>query len=302
MTPISTRAFYERSTTSMGDLRARADGLQATIGGRSRLTRSSNDPVAASRLRSLAQAAAVQTVNSANADRAAADLTLADGALGSFADSIGRARELAMQAASGTLTDTQRSALGSELSQIHAHMLALANTRDGSGHALFGGDASGPAYVTDANGAASYAGTATSGQLDLGDGASVTRSLTGPEFLTVMVNGTATDIMAVVKQVAEGVMGPGGQAAAQSALSAFDAGTSAVATAQAVVGSRLSWTDMAVQRQVKMSELRESEAFDLNGGDLATNIIDLQHMMVVLQASQASFAKLSSLSLFDVLR
>ena len=283
-------------------MRARADQLQALISGGSRLARSSDDPVAASRLRVLAQVGANQVVNTANADRATADLTLTDGALGSFADFIARARELAVQAANGTLTNAQRAALGSEMTQIHANMVALANTRDSNGHALFGGDTTGTAYVVDAGGNATYAGTATSGELDLGDGVKVGRSLTGPEFLTVTSGGATTNLLAVVKQLADGLQAGGAQTAAQGSLAALDAGTSAISTAQAVVGSRLSWTDMTVQRQQKMAELRDAETTGLNGGDIATNVVNLQQIMVALQASQASFARLSSLSLFDVLR
>ena len=51
MTTISTSAFYERSTRAIADLRAQAEALQAAIGTGSRLTRSSDDPVAAAQLR-----------------------------------------------------------------------------------------------------------------------------------------------------------------------------------------------------------------------------------------------------------
>ena len=49
----STGAFYDRATLSIGGLRQRAEDLQQQIGKGERLSRSSDDPVAASRLRVL---------------------------------------------------------------------------------------------------------------------------------------------------------------------------------------------------------------------------------------------------------
>src|SRR5262249_20801460 len=148
-----------------------------------KLSRSSDDPVAASRLRVLARADNLSQIDSTNANRATADLNLADSALSSFTDYVTRAKELATQAPTGTLTDVQRAGIGNEIEQIYGNLVALANSRDSAGHALFGGESAGDAYTLDASGNANYVGTASSGDLPLGDGQSITRGLTGPEFL-----------------------------------------------------------------------------------------------------------------------
>jgi hypothetical protein len=44
------------------------------------------------------------------------------------------------------------------------------------------------------------------------------------------------------------------------------------------------------------------EQADIGGTDIASTVTQLQQAMLVLEASQASFAKLSGLSLFDQLR
>jgi flagellar hook-associated protein 3 FlgL len=48
--------------------------------------------------------------------------------------------------------------------------------------------------------------------------------------------------------------------------------------------------------------MRELEQTDVGSVDPATTITDLQEIMTVLEASQASFVRLSGLSLFDRLR
>lgn len=304
MTTVSTSAFYERATQDMTALRARAEGLQAAMSRGERLARSSDDPVAASRLRGLARGDSFAAINTTNANRAISDLTLTDTALGSFAEYITRAKELAVQAANATLSPAQRAGIGSELAQLHGNLAALANMRDSAGHALFGGETAGQAFTLDAAGNPVYAGTSSAGELPLGEGLSVTRGLTGPEFLSFNASGGPTDIFAIVKGLADALLGGATDPAqaARDALGVLDTGLEAVTTAQTIIGTRLAWIDLTTQRREEMTELRAEEQAEIGGTDMAATITRLQEALTVLEASQASFAKLSSLSLFDVLR
>ena len=126
-------------------------------------------------LQKFCEGVGANTIDIANANRAASDLALTDDALSSFANYITRATELTTQAANGTLTAAQRAGIGTELSQIHGNLVALANARDSSGHALFGGETPGAAYTLDGAGNAIYSGTASAGELALGDGQAVAR-------------------------------------------------------------------------------------------------------------------------------
>lgn len=295
----STGAFYDRATLSIGGLRQRAEDLQEQIGKGERLSRSSDDPVAASRLRVLARAQSLTKIDTTNADRANADLQLADDALSSFADFVIRAQELATQASNQTLTAAQRAGIGVELGQLHGDLVALANSRDSAGHALFGGEVSGPAYTLDAAGNAGYVGTASAGELSLGEGQSVMRGITGPEFLSF----GGTDLMATIKGLSDALQGGVADplAAAKAALDPLESGLQSVTTAQTVVGSRLAWIELNTQRRDTLSELRAGEQSEIGATDLAETVARLQETMTVLEASQASFARLSRLSLFDAL-
>lgn len=299
----STSAFFERSRADMKDLRSQAETLQSQLSSGQKLSRSSDDPVAASRLRTLSRLETLSTIDSANADRADADLTLADAALSDMAEAVIRAQELTTQAASGTLTADQRAAIGKELEAVYGTLLSLANSRDSNGHALFGGESSGDAYTLDASGNPTYAGTTSSGDLPLGDGQTVTRSLTGPEFLNFSVDGTGTDLLTVVKNLASALQGaaadPAG--AAKDALGALQTGLDTLTTGQTLIGTRLSWIELTSERRTNLSELRSTEEADLGATDIASSVATLQETLLVLQASQASFTKLASLSLFNQL-
>lgn len=302
----STSAFYERSTQSLTALRSQAEDLQNQISTNSKVTRSSDNPLAASQLRALARAEAMGTIDTAAANRATTDLNLTDTALNQFASYVTRAQELATQAASSLLPPAQRASIASELGQIHQGLLGLANARDGAGHALFGGDSPGDAYrISAATGFAEYIGGTAAGQLSLGDGQSVSRSLTGPEFLSFKdPAGADTDLMTVIKSLSDALAtGAASTAAtAQTALGSLANGLEAITSAQTVVGSRLSWIDFSTERQQAMSEARTAQQEEIGTPELGSALARLQQLSTVLEASQASFSKLANLSLFEFLR
>jgi len=302
MTIISTSAFYERASLDFGTLRKRAEELQAQISSGQRINVSSDDPVGAARLRELARADQIAAVNTANANRAMSDLTLADAAIQEIADNLIRAQELATQAANGLLDDTQRAAIGEQLANIRDNLIALANSKDSSGHSLFGGEGTGDAYTL-SGGLPVYNGTAGAGELPLGDGQSVTRGVTGPEFLNFEHAGVPTDLFAVIGNLATALSGgsPDPVAAARDALDAMNAGLERITTTQTVVGARMNWVELNVSRHERQGEMRASETETVGSIDAATAITELQQIMTVLEASQASFVKLASLSLFDVI-
>lgn len=304
MTVLSTGAFYEQANLNMTMLRKQAESLQAQISSGQRINKSSDDPLAASRLRDISRAENMAKVNVANADRAMSDLTLADSAMQEIADNLIRAQELATQAATDTISDSQRAIIGEQIANIRANLIALANSRDSAGHALFGGDAPGEAYTVDAGGTPVYGGTVNSGQLPLGDGQTVTRGVTGPEFLNFTHNGAATDLFAVLGNLATALSGGAGDPAdaARDALGALNSGLDKVTTTQTVIGSRMNWIDINLARIERQGEMRADEQASVGNVDAATAITQLQQIMTVLEASQASFVKLAGMSLFSMLR
>jgi flagellar hook-associated protein 3 FlgL len=296
-----TLAFYSRSTTQMSAIRREAETLQSRLATGSRIDRSSEDPVAASRLRGLERTGRLGAIDAANAARAKDGLSLAAGTLASVAQDLARARELALWAATDTLSSQERASIGQEIAQLRLTILGNVNARDGNGQPLFAGEAGGAAYQLDAAGNAIYAGTNTSGDIALGEGQQVTRGVTGPEFLQFNSGGTPADLFAVLKTLGDALQGaaadPG--AAASGAVTELDDALESLTRTQTIVGTRLAWIETVQDRQVAKAESRASETADIGGVDLATTIAEMQQMLTVLEASQAGFSRLSSLSLFD---
>jgi flagellar hook-associated protein 3 FlgL len=304
MTTVSTSSFYDSAIFSMNSLRTQANDLQQQISTGNKLSSSADDPVAAARLRALNRSDALSKIDEANANSAKSDLTLADDTLSNIGIIVTRIQELAVQASTGTLTDAQRKGVGAEVLALRQNLVALANTKDARGQSLFGGSAGAQAYTLDGAGNASYAGTGTADTISLGAGLTVTRGITGPEFLNFTSGGTATDLLAVVKTLGDALSGTGSttpQAAAMAALDPLQAGLTQISTAQTVLGSRLSWIDTTTSIRDQLTQQRGDDEATVGGTDIATTVSRLQQMMTILQASQASFVKLSSLNLFSVI-
>lgn len=303
MTTVSTSAFYERSNLQLGTLRLRAEKLQSQIGTGERLTRSSDDPVAAARLRDLSRQERLNQVDTSNSDRATSDLRLADAALSSIANFVIRAKELATQASNTTLGDTERGLIAAEVEHLRGSMLNMANSRDVSGHALFGGEEVGQAYEETA-GTISYLGTGNAPLVDLGAGQSVERGMVGPDVFAFDNGGTPTDLFLTLGNLAAGLSAgsTGAVTAAGDAIVALDAGLEKVTTAQTIIGSRMGFVESISERREDASLLIADEQASIGGADLASTITRLQETITILQASQASFSRLSNLSLFSLLR
>ncbi len=302
MISLSTSAFYERATRQVGTLRAQAEELQQQIGTGNRLSRSSDDPVAAARMRALERGERLAAIDQRNSDLATTDLKLTDAAVGAVADIIIRAQELATRAGNDTLSDAQRASIGTEIGNLQENLLAVMNGRNHAGYSLFGGQASGAAY-DNSGGAVAYVGTANADPIDLGEGQSVQAVITGPEIMEFSVGGAPTNLFTVLGDLAAALQSGSSQGeASRTALSGLAAGLEKVTTAQTVIGARMGWVEMLDERRVARGELVADEQSAIGSADVAATITRLTEVMTVLEASQASFVRLAGLSLFDMMR
>ena len=113
--------------------------------------------------------------------------------------------------------------------------------------------------------------------------------------------GVPTDVFAVLGTLEQGLRGRTGDpaGAAREAMPALAAAINSLGRGQTVVGSRLDWVDTVATFASQADEARAEETAEVGGADLAATISRLQQVMTALEASQASFARLASISLFD---
>jgi flagellar hook-associated protein 3 FlgL len=298
----STSAFYSTASGQLASLQQEVDTVDNSISTGNQFTSASQNPEAAAQMRMLQLQDTQASADTASSHAASANLQLADSTMTSMVNDINRAKELTTQAANGTLTEAERASVGTQIAQIQSDLVSLANTRDANGNALFGGGVSGNAYSTDASGNATYVGAATSQTLPIGGGQTVQTSLTGPEVLDMTdAAGNHTNVINTLGALASALQagGSGAQDAASSALTSLSNGLDAVTTAQTVVGSREAWLSLNAQNQAAASTARATEESQVGDTDVSSAAIKLQELTTALQASQACFVRLSSLSLFN---
>lgn len=298
----STSAFYTTASAQLASLQQEVDSVDNSISTGNQFTTASQDPEAAAQMRMLQLQDTEASADTASSNAASASLQLADSTMTSMINDINQAKELTTQAATGTLTDAERASIGTQIAQIQSNMVSLANTRDANGNALFGGGVSGDAYTTDASGNVTYVGAATSPTLPIGGGQTVQTGVTGPEVLDMTdASGNQTNVINTLGALASALQagGSSAQSAASSALTSLSNGLDAVTTAQTVIGSREAWLSLNAQNQTAASTARATEESQVGDTDVSTAAIKLQELTTALQASQACFVRLSSLSLFN---
>lgn len=296
----STAAFFRRVQGQMDGLRAEAEALQQQVSTGSRLQRASDDPVASARLRALSRSERLAGIDGANAARANEELSAASARLEEVATALIRARELVVQAASDATSPAMRAAIAGEIAQLRDGVLASANALSLTGRTLFSGEQPGPAYVLDAAGNASYVGGQASGTLELGEGVAVERGLTGPAVFTFDHAGGPTDVFAFLRTLEAGLRSGADPAQfARDAIPGLDSAVASIGQGQTILGVRLGWLETVQAAQLQRADDRAEETGAIGGVDLASAITRMQQVLTVLEAGQASFVRLASLSLFD---
>lgn len=307
MTSIGTSAFYDSAIYNLNKLADSTGALQQQIETGNRLAHSYDDPVAAAQMRTMQAQDSLATTTKTNTNAANTALTLADSTLSQFTTLVSSVQTLATQAANGTLNPADRANVGKQIDGYYQQLLSLANTKDAFGNAIFAGTASGPAYTTDASGNATYAGTGSASPVSLGGAMTVTPAVTGPEVMNfTLAGGQSGNLLSSVKALADGLQNGTLTADQMNATGGtFDqlsAAMDQITTTQTVVGTRLSWITTAQTMQTSATTQRSKTEADVGGTDLVTAAAMLSQQTTILNASQASFVKLSGLSLFNYMK
>ena len=305
MNPIGSRAAHDTAVARMTALSTDIATLQGQISSGKRLATSADDPVAFARVGVLRRGADAREAQGKAIDAAVRRLGATDIALSGMTAIVERAKELALQGASGTLSDADRASLATEAAELTRDAAALAESRGDDGERLFAGAGSnatgGAAYAVDpATGARVWQGHGAPPGLALG-GATLATGLTGPQAFGEGAAGLFDTLDGLGRALAE--TDPDARAAAFAAtLDGLDGQVSRLADSRATLGARLARLDGESDRLARGKTDTEIGLTKLEGLDLTEAIARLQRLSTVLQAAQASFTRINALSLWEQLR
>lgn len=152
----------------------------------------SQDPIAAGRVNSFNQALAQSQQYAANAASAQTNLNTEDSALSQVQNQLQSLRDLALEANSGSLTNTDRTAIAQQAVQIQNSLLDLANTQNGNGEYIFSGFATQTQAFTSSGGGATYSGDQGQRQVQIAAGQTVADGDNGNTVFNQIKTGNGT--------------------------------------------------------------------------------------------------------------
>ena len=301
---ISTAFIFDRATTQMSNAMNTLSKSQAQIATGKQILNPSDAPDQAAMMARIKATIARQDNYSKALDTVQARLDLESTTLSSASDVLVRIKELAIQATNGTQGTVSRTAVATEMQGLRNQLLSLANARDTTGNYIFAGSkVSTPAFQADTMGAVSYQGDQTRMNIAVGDQRQLPLNRPGTNAFVRVVrtdsdgvsSGTGffqavDDLITAVKNNDKSVM--------QRGLTEMDALHSGVVLAQADSGTSMKVVE---QQGIMLDDTKitlKTALSKVEDLDMATAITQMQKQMVSLEAAQASFAKISQLSLF----
>ena len=301
---ISTAFIFDRATTQMSNAMNALSKSQAQIATGKQILNPSDAPDQAAMMARIKATIARQDNYSKALDTVQARLDLESTTLSSASDVLVRIKELAVQVNNGSQGTVSRAAIATEMQGLREQLLSLANSRDTTGNYIFAGSkVSTPAFQADATGAVSYEGDQTRMNIAVGDQRQLPLNRPGTNAFVRVVrtdtdgvsSGTGffqavDDLITAVKNNDKSVM--------QRGLTEMDALHSGVVLAQADSGTSMKVVE---QQGIMLDDTKitlKTALSKVEDLDMATAITQMQKQMVSLEAAQASFAKISQLSLF----
>lgn len=197
MTRISTGMLYQQSLSSMQSKQTSLAHIQQQLNTGLKLNTAKDDPVGAGSAVGLDRALAELERFGKNGDVVRHRLNMQESVLAQVNDTMGRIHVLTVQANTGTMSDSDRNTIATEISSLRDSLFDLANTADGTGRFLFGGtqDASPP--FARSGGSVAYAGDQTQRQVEIAPQMFASDAVPGSEaFLRIRTGDGVLDVTA----------------------------------------------------------------------------------------------------------
>jgi flagellar hook-associated protein 3 FlgL len=257
-----------------------------------KLTKPSDDPFGTSRALHDSSDLAANTQYQTNAGAMGSWLSTTDTALSSINDDLGRVRDLVLQAANGSMSQTDLDSISTELGQLADSIKSDANTQY-AGSYVFSGSQTGTQPFT-VGGADTYAGDSTGISRELGQGVTMQVNVTGDTVVS--------PILAAIRQI-QADLAAGGNIGnlGTTDLNAVDAAQDALSEQQAVVGARENRVTLATSRLQQLQQAQTQDLSNTQDADVAQAMIDFSQQSAVYQAALRAGASLIQPTLMNYL-
>lgn len=305
---ISTTYLYDRAVNQMTVGQSKLAQSQAQLSSGKNVLRPSDAPEEATSIQRLKSVIARQDSFESAIQSTENRLKSEETALVGLGDVLTRLRELAVQASNDTYGPKDREIIAIEMAGLQGDLLSFANTRDSNGAYLFSGSrVFTQPFAQQEGGQIVYQGDETVNLVEVGDQRQLRANRTGTEIFQRAVrtdpDGNQTGV-SFFQSVADlvGSVRVSDHEGIERGLDELITLSDGISLAMARIGSDLNVVDgqRAVLEETRL-QLKTvlSQQEDL---DYTEAVTKMQKQMLALEASQASFAQISRLSLFEYIR
>jgi len=224
-------------------------------------------------------------------------MQMADSTLSSVVTALSQAISLGVEGSNGTLNDSNRQSIATQVSGIEDQVLALANTTY-EGNYLFAGTAVTTQPFTQSSSSSSgvtYNGNGSTNSVQIGDGEYVPVNLSGSQVFTP----SGSDVFAALQGLVTALQTGGDVSGATTQLQQVFNRFNTQRTFYGTTLSRLQSTqDFLNQEQLGLSSAQEN----IDGADLTSVISSYVQTETALDASYQAAGQISHMTLLDYLK
>jgi flagellar hook-associated protein 3 FlgL len=300
---VSTRQYFKAQNENMADLKTDISKLQQQISTGKILEIPSDNPVAFSDGARLKHQLAKVDQYNRNMTNLLQRIEAEESTLSDATNILTRITELSLQGANDTLSAKDRKIVAGEIEQLRESLIQLANVKDNSELAIFGGYKGNiKPFSQDEDGNVIFVGDTNVQNVEIADGIETKANGNGFEiFMQVRVAG-AKRVSSVFQLVSDVTNKLNSGLSCSGEVAGVRAALEQVNIAQMIAGTRIAKISRQQESLAAVQLQAKTMLSAIEDTDIEKAVSELKQKMLSLDASQASFVKIADLSLFNYLR
>ena len=292
---MSTMQFSLGGVNNILDAQAQVARLQEQLGTGKAILTPADDPTAYVQLTNLKTELSRVESYQKNISALTSALSYEEASLDTANNLLVRVRELTIQGQNGTLSDSDRTAIATEISALRDQLLSIANTTNADGEYIFAGSASTEAAYSEDG---TFQGDSLIRQINIASGVSVGEGHSGADLFEQISDGD--NIFTVLSDLTL-ALSDNDQEVVSAKFVDLDTALEQLSTVRTSIGTRMNWIDDQAALNENFNLSLQRTVSSIEDLDVAEAITQLNLQMVSLQAAQQTFVKTQNLSIFNYL-
>jgi len=300
---IASSQYTATMNSALQSTSAKVEQLTAQMANGLKLQQPSDDPLASVRLSRLARADATVSQYRDNIAALKSRLQTNESYLGGLSNDMLQARDLLVWAADGANSAADLASMSTSLKSLQDSLFYTCNSKDQEGRYLFSGTASATPTITYDPTAApgaryTFTGNTATQDVVVGSGIRQAANVSLEEMSTLL---NQLEVATTTLASGVNVNTPAVHAVVAGALDAIDVAVGSVGSKIAGQGGAQNILSTLDANHANVDEADQQAAIDIGQLDYGDAATQLNSYTVALQATQKAYAKVSQLSLFNVL-